>query len=225
MSGAADFDRLYAILGHRFRAPSLLIEALTHPSTGAGVNYQRLEFLGDRVLGLVIADMLYSRYPTLKEGSLARRLADLVRREALAAVAERIALVPHIIMAKSAEEDGGRAKPAILADVCEAVIGALYRDGGLEAARGFIEKAWVPLLNNAACGGRDAKSALQEWAQGAGLPTPTYREIGRVGPDHAPSFTVEVEVRGHKPEAGTGPSKRAAEMLAAEALLKKVQDG
>lgn len=224
MSGAGDLDGLYLILGHRFRAPSLLVEALTHPSTAGGINYQRLEFLGDRVLGLVIADLLYSRYPSLKEGELARRLADLVRREALVEVALKIGLVPHIIMAKSAEDDGGRKKPAILADACEAVIGALYRDGGLDVARAFIESAWTPLLTDSSRGGRDPKSALQEWAQGAGLPTPVYRETGREGPDHAPSFTVEVEVRGHKPVSGTGSSKRAAEMLAAETLLKKVQN-
>ncbi|MDA5194268.1 ribonuclease III [Govanella unica] len=223
MSSLDDLDGLYSILGHRFEDLSLLTEALTHPSMAGGVNYQRLEFLGDRVLGLIIADLLYTRSPTVKEGVLARQLADLVRQEALAEVAQTIGLVPYIRLAKSAEDDGGRSKPAILADACEAVIGALYLDSGLEAAGNFIERAWASLLNDRTRGMRDAKSALQEWAQGKGYPTPSYRETAREGPDHAPSFTVEVEVRGHPPVAGSGPSKRAAEMLAADILLKKVQ--
>lgn len=211
-------------LDHSFRQPELLREALTHPSVSGARNYQRLEFLGDRVLGLVIAEMLYARYPNLREGALARKLADLVRRETLAEIAQAAGIDQAIVLARSAEEDGGRAKAAILADACEAVIGALYLDGGLRPARRFIERHWDALLSDRSRGGRDAKSSLQEWAQGRGLPPPVYREISRSGPDHAPSFVIEVNVQGRAPKSGEGSSKRLAEMAAAEAMLKEIND-
>lgn len=223
-AAGGDPEILAGELDHSFRRPELLREALTHPSTGGSVNYQRLEFLGDRVLGLVIAEMLYDRYPGLREGALARRLADLVRRETLAAVALDAGIDSAIVMARSAEDDGGRTKPAILADACEAVIGALYLDGGLRPARRFIERHWDQLISDDSRGGRDAKSALQEWAQGRGLPPPVYRELSRSGPDHAPSFRIEVNIKGRSPKAGEGSSKRLAEMAAAEAMLKEIND-
>lgn len=223
-AAGGDPNRLADELDYSFRRPELLREALTHPSTSGNVNYQRLEFLGDRVLGLVIAEMLYLRYPSLREGALARRLADLVRRETLAAVALAAGIDEAIVMARSAEDDGGRAKAAILADACEAVIGALYLDGGLRPARRFIERHWDKLISDDSRGGRDAKSALQEWAQGRGLPPPAYRELSRSGPDHAPSFRIEVNVQGRSPTSGEGSSKRLAEMAAAEAMLKEIND-
>lgn len=223
MSNDGDLAGLYRLLGHSFKKAALLREALTHPSLGGGANYQRLEFLGDRVLGIVIADLLYQNYPNLREGDLARRFADLVRRETLAEVCRAEKLESHILMAKSAEDDGGRNKPAIQADVCEAVIGALYVDGGLSVARRFIERAWAAFLVDNKRGNRDAKSALQEWAQGRGLATPSYMEIERSGPDHAPSFVIEVVVEGWPPVRGEGPSKRIAEMMAAEIMLQHVR--
>lgn len=220
---AADAAELSATLGHSFHRPDLLQEALSHPSLGGRVNYQRLEFLGDRVLGLIIAQCLYDRYPGLREGALARRLADLVRRETLAEVALAAGLDRAVRMARGTEDDGGRSKPAILADVCEAVIGALYLDGGMRAARQFIDRNWEGYLSDDRRGGRDAKSALQEWAQGRGLAAPVYREVARSGPDHAPVFVVEAAVAGQPPRRGEGASKRVAEMAAAEAVLKDIQ--
>lgn len=222
MKAAPEYDGLYEILGYRFKKPSRVTEALTHPSLSGGVNYQRLEFLGDRVLGLVMAETVYARNPGSKEGILARQFTDLVRKEALAIVAQNLGLSPYVRLAKSEEDDGGREKSAILADVCEALIGALYIDGGFEVARAFIEKAWAPLLADGARGARDAKSQLQEWAQGLGRPTPSYRVIERMGPDHAPSFVVEVSVEGYEPVTGEGTSKRAAEMMAADLLFQQV---
>lgn len=213
------FAELEDRLGHRFRKPALLREALTHPSVGGPVNYQRLEFLGDRVLGVVMADALFARFPNLKEGSLARRFASLVKRETLAEVALGVGFDRALFLAKGAEDEGGRQKPAILADVCEAVIGALFLDGGIKASRQFIEREWRDLIVEEERGSRDPKSALQEWAQGRGLKPPEYVEVERSGPDHALEFTVEARLNGYPPAAGKGPSKRMAEKEAAEAML------
>ncbi len=211
-------------LGHRFRQPALLREALTHPSVGGPANYQRLEFLGDRVLGLIIAEALYERFPNLKEGSLARRFASLVKRETLADVALTVGLDEHLLLAKGAEDEGGRQKPAILADVCEAVIGAIFLDDGYEAARRFVEAEWRDLIAEEERGTRDPKSALQEWAQGRGLNPPEYVEVDRRGPDHALYFTVEARLDGCPPATGAGSSKRVAEKEAARAMLKSLGD-
>jgi ribonuclease-3 len=197
-------------LGHEFADTSLLVRALTHPSAGAS-NYQRFEFLGDRVLGLVIARWLLELFPQADEGELAIRYNALVRKEACADVAERIGLGEHVIMGGGEEKAGGRKKPAILGDVCEAVIAALYLDGGLEVARGLIEAEWVH---------QDAKTALQEWAQARGHPVPSYNLTGRTGPDHAPEFTVEVQAGREAPLRAKGSSKRQAEQAAAQAMLE-----
>jgi len=224
-SGAAsDLDLLSDRLGHAFAKPALLREALTHPSAsgrrgGKSLNYQRLEFLGDRVLGLIVAELLYREFPREPEGDLARRLAALVREETLAQVAEDLELGEFMVIAGSEEGAGERANPSLLSDVCEAAIGALYLDGGLEAARAFIERCWRPLLAADLEPPQDAKTALQEWAQGRGLPLPSYREVAREGPDHEPRFTVAVSVAGHEAAEGEGRSKRAAEQAAAERLL------
>ncbi len=222
---------LREILGHRFADPDLLQQALTHPSTfGAaagrrhGASYERLEFLGDRVLGLVVADMLYRSFPGESEGPLARRLAELARKEAIARVAESIDLGRHLVLSRGEEDGGGRQNPSLLADACEAVIGALYLDGGLEAARVFIEREWQPLLEENTRPPKDAKTALQEWAQGSGLPLPSYRIVASEGPPHDPVFEVEVEVAGRPPVTGSGRSRRAAEQAAASALLADVTE-
>ena len=223
--------RLTGLLGHSFKDPQVLEEALIHRSAaerqreGAVHRYgnERLEFLGDRVLSLVMADMLLEQFPSESEGELARRHAALVRAGALAAVAREIQLGEDLILGESEDATGGRDKPAILADACEAVIGALYVDGGLAAARGFIGRLWQPLISGSPNPPRDPKTELQEWAQGRGLPLPSYREVGREGPAHAPKFVIEVAVKGHDAMRGAGGNKREAERIAAQALLETLR--
>ncbi len=215
-------QELSAVLGHVFHDPDLLEQALTHRSAmvAGQEGYERLEFLGDRVLALVVADMLLDAFPTENEGALAKRYTALVRRETLADVAREIGLGRYIHLSRGESEGGGRENEGILADVCEAVIAALYRDGGLAAARAFIERHWTTRLRKALRPPQDSKTALQEWAQARGYPLPTYRTIGRVGPDHAPIFTVSVAIPGFAPAKGEGPSKRSAEQAAAAQLLE-----
>ncbi|HXV22944.1 MAG TPA: ribonuclease III [Alphaproteobacteria bacterium] len=223
-AGANDsLASLSEALGHRFAAPSLLRFAVTHSSaSGRGVTAnERLEFLGDRVLGLVIADLLYRHFASEDEGHLARRFAVLVSRESLAQVAGRIGLARFLTLARGEEESGGRTNPAILADACEAVIAALYLDGGLEAARRFIEGEWGKLMQQDERPPQDPKTALQEWAQAAGRKLPSYIVVGSEGPAHEPLFTVEVRVEGLPPALGTGRSKRAAEQAAAAESLRR----
>ena len=226
-AGAADRAGLEAALGHRFRDPALLAEALTHPSaTGRHGrrkrSYERLEFLGDRVLGLLVAHLLIERFPEDAEGALTHRQVALVQEGALAQVAERLGLGRWLEVARSEAEGGGRERPALLADCCEALIGALYLDGGLEAARGFVASEWEPFLAGVATPPRDPKMALQEWAQGRGLEPPAYRLLATDGPPHAPRFTVEAGLPGFPPAVGEGRSKRAAEREAARRLLDHV---
>jgi ribonuclease-3 len=211
-------------LGHRFFDGRYLERALTHASLGVARSNERLEFLGDRVLGLIIAEKLYAEFPDLDEGGLAVRLNALVRREACARVAEAAELPKYLVLASSEESSGGRAKPAILAGACEAVIAALYLDGGMEAVKRFVLRYWEAEFETLAPELRDAKTALQEWAQSGALahrPQPAYTVRRRVGPDHAPVFTVEVLVEGLDPVAGEGRTKREAEQAAAHALLLK----
>lgn len=221
----ADHDALSRALGHRFADPALLREALTHPSTdlqdrgSARFGYERLEFLGDRVLGLIIAEWLLDRFPTEPEGSLARRHTALVRRETLAQIARDIGLGAHLILSPGEDESGGRENDAILADACEAVIAALYLDGGLEAPRSFIRSAFAAAIDRHERPPQDAKTALQEWAQARGLPLPDYRTVSRSGPDHKPLFEIEVSITGHPPASASGSSKRVAERQAARLLL------
>ncbi|NNG03989.1 MAG: ribonuclease III, partial [Inquilinus sp.] len=171
-------DALSVLLQHRFARPALLREALTHPSTdpqargGASFGYERLEFLGDRVLGLVVAEWLLERFPDEPEGALSRRHTDLVRRETLAEIARGIELGRHLILSAGEAEYGGRENEAILADGCEAVIAALYLDGGLEAARRFVRSAFAEVIDRHRRPPLDAKTALQEWVQARGLPLP-----------------------------------------------------
>lgn len=212
---------LETALGHRFNDATLLARALTHASAGDADNEQ-LEFLGDRILGFVIAEMLMKQFPGEHEGALALKLNALVRQETCARVAEASRLDKHIILAASEDRSGGRKKAAILGDACEAVIAALYLDGGLDVARGFVERYWQPLFAEVTGDLRDPKNALQEWAQGRALGTPVYKMSRREGPDHAPRFTVEVRVPKHDPAEGEGASLRAAEQAAARALLARV---
>lgn len=215
---------LEEILGHRFRDPALLKRALTHASASEKQSNERLEFLGDRVLGLVVAEKLHALYPDDPEGVLAVKLNALVRRETCAAAAEAADLPKHLILAKSEVSNGGRAKAAILAGACEAVIAALYLDGGYEAARKFVERYWANAFEALGADLRDAKTALQEWAQGrkGKNSAPAYRMSKREGPDHEPRFEVEVSVAGEEPAIGIGKSKREAEQAAAKALLQRL---
>lgn len=216
-----NLDELLNKLGYRFEKPALLDEALTHVSApkADGQSYQRLEFLGDRVLGLAIADLLYRTFPGAPEGELSRRLAELVRRESCAEIAITWDVGPYLKLGAGEAHSGERRNQTILADVCEAIIGAVFLDGGYEAARGVIERAFQPLLEAPRRPLRDPKSALQEWAQGRGLPPPTYTIVEQTGPDHAPKFRVMVKVKGAETEFGLGTSKRIAEQAAARSLL------
>lgn len=210
-------------LGHKFRDPALLSRALTHASANSESSNERLEFLGDRVLGLVIAEKLHVLYPHDSEGALALKLNALVRKEACAAAAEGAGLSDHLILANSETASGGRKKAVILAGACEAVIAALYLDGGMGAARGFIERYWRDAFANLSEDMRDAKTTLQEWAQAKkGGSAPVYRTARRDGPDHAPRFEVEVSVIDEEPALGQGSSKREAEQAAAKAMLQRL---
>lgn len=221
-----DLATLAHAVGHAFVDPALLSEALTHSSAaGSGprrFGNERLEFLGDRVLGLVVAEMLFAEFPDDAEGALARRFTGLVRREALERVAESLELGRYVILSDSEERSGGRRNRGIQSDACEALIGALYLDGGIVAARRFILERWRPLIAAHGRGRRDSKTRLQEWAQGRGLALPRYRVLVREGPAHAPVFTVEAMVDGFAPASGSAPSKRAAEQNAASALLAQI---
>lgn len=213
-------------IGHTFTSQRLLTEALTHSSfQGDGPRHcnERLEFVGDRVLGLVIANLLYHRFPGEEVGALARRHAALVRREALVEVAEQIALADCLRLSRGEEEAGGRRNPGLLADACEALIAAVCLDGGFAAATDVVERLWAPLIDRDVSPPKDAKTMLQEWVQGRGMPLPTYRETERSGPPHAPVFRVEVSIEGLDPVEATGPSKRAAERAAAAILLTRVR--
>lgn len=217
-------ESLETALGHSFASPELLQRALTHASadeTGLTGAYERLEFLGDRVLGLVVADMLYGRFPNADEGELARRFNALVQRETVADAARAISLGSHLVLGTGEAQAGGRTKTAILADACEAVLAAVYLDAGLEQARRVIERLWRVRIEAQTDAPRDPKTALQEWSQGRGLGLPVYREVGREGPHHAPRFTVEVCIPGMESVTGVGGSKREAERAAAEALLER----
>jgi len=224
---AGRHELLEEALEHRFVRPDLLQLALTHSSTVRtpsirSLSNQRLEFLGDRVLGLVVAQLLYEQFPDEDEGALARRSVALVRREALAEIAQEISLAPHVIMSTGEEDAGGRANPGLLADTLEAVIAALYLDGGLEAADAFIRGRWQRLVDANQAPPTDAKTLLQEWAQARSLALPVYEEVGREGPDHAPLFRIRVSLEGHGSANASGPSKRAAEQGAAEILLERL---
>ena len=220
------FEALEEKLGHVFADKALLRRALTHASADAAISNERLEFLGDRVLGLVVAEKLHALYPDDPEGILALKFNALARGLACAKAAAAAGLAEHLILAQSEQVSGGRAKPAILSGACEAVIAALYLDGGLDAARAFIEKYWDGQFESLTSEMRDSKTRLQEWAQGRGRGesgAPVYALLSRKGPDHAPRFTVEVTVNGHEPATGEGNSKREAEQDAAANLLARVQ--
>ena len=210
-------------LGYAFQDPARLHMALTHSSARVGtpdaMDNERLEFLGDRVLGLAIAEQLSEMFPEASEGDLARRFNRLVRKETCAAVAQDLDLGRYVIMSCGEEDSGGRGKTTILGNACEAILGAVFLDGGFDAARSIIRELWGPYMRSAEAVPADAKSALQEWAQGRGLPLPRYIEVSRQGPDHAPHFTAEVQISGLESARGDGRNKRVAEQTAASVML------
>ena len=219
-------SKLEKRLEYTFSDKELLKRALTHSSAispGKRIkhSYQRLEFLGDRVLGLVVADLLFKRAPGANEGELSRTLNSVVRKESCAEVARALDLGAAIYLGTSEARTGGAEKEAILGDVCEAIIGAIYCDGGLSAAYNFVEKAFASHLNNADAHRADAKTSLQEWAQGRKLSTPTYSEVSRTGPDHAPIFYMAVRVEGFEEAMAQGASKKIAEHKAARNFLRR----
>ncbi|MBY9068399.1 ribonuclease III [Hyphomonas sp. WL0036] len=213
------------IIGYRFKEPAQLERAFTHPSAIAPsgdtvkLSNQRLEFLGDRVLNLVIAERLIDRRQSDSEGDLAPRLNRLVKKGACAEAMRHLALQRFLLLSESEVASGGRDRESTLGDACEAVIAAIYQDGGLAAARKFIERAWAPQFENAPAETKDPKTLLQEWVQGQGHPLPEYIVTGRSGPDHAPVYEVEVRLPMGK-AAATGPSKREAERHAAALMLR-----
>jgi ribonuclease III len=220
----ADPKELEDAIGHSFGDKHLLTQALTHASAinggVSGQTYQRLEFLGDRVLGLVVADFLVELFPEAPEGDLSRRLARLVSRETCTEVADEMRL-EKFLRVGGGPRGRSPATPSVLADACEAVIGAVYRDGGLPAAQKMIGQFWLARIDSMTGPLRDAKTALQEWAQRRGMETPSYAEISRSGPDHAPEFEIEVIVGTIPPGRGIGRSKREAEQVAAAAVLRR----
>jgi ribonuclease-3 len=225
--GGAAVTALERRIGHEFSDRKLLLTALTHASAMGDftapvrASYQRLEFLGDRVLALVVAEMLLEAFPRAPEGELAQRLNGLVRNETCADVALALDIGQAIRLGGGEAQSGGRWKAAILGDVCEAVIGALHLDGGIDAARRFIAANWRERMLNWHGPLRDAKTTLQEWVQARGLPTPTYRIVDRSGPDHAPVFAVEVAIENTETARGEGRSRRDAEQDAATILLRR----
>jgi ribonuclease III len=235
-------EQLQKALGHKFADPRLLEEALVHPSANPRRSraksarqknadaaptlrdYNRLEFIGDRVLGLVVATLLAERFPQAEAGELALRYNALVKQDSLARLALSLGLGDFIQLSRSERDSGGAGKPAILADACEAVVAALYLDGGLKVAERFVRRHMEPLFDNfAASAAKDAKTALQEWAAARGLAAPRYEVVSQEGPPHEPHFTVAVRLGNGEPERGQGGSKRTAEQEAAGRLLARLE--
>lgn len=226
MSSRSDAAIVAKRLGHAFARAELLERALTHAShTGekAGSDYERLEFLGDRVLGLAVADMLYRAYDHEDEGALAKRLTALVQQAALVQVGAALDLGPHLRLSASERKSG--VKDAVMADAVEALVGAVYLDAGYDTAAAVVARFWAPLLAQHLMPPEEAKTRLQEWAQARGLPLPAYDVVAQEGPSHAPQFTVRVTVEGMEPAAATCGSKRAAEKEAAATLLARIDAG
>ena len=223
----ADLQAFCARIGHEFQDAELLIRAVTHASIASETrpDNQRLEFLGDRVLGLVMAEALFEADRDASEGQLAPRFNALVRKETCADVAREVDLGAVLKLGRSEMVSGGRRKEALLADAIEAVIAAVYLDAGLDAARGMILRLWGSRIDTVEDDARDAKTALQEWAQARGQLPPVYAEVSREGPDHAPVFTIEAQLASGEAERASAPAKRQAEQAAAKALLQRVGNG
>ncbi|MHA7851796.1 ribonuclease III [Roseovarius sp.] len=227
MKLSAELKAFEERLGHRFEQPALLVRAVTHSSMASPTrdDNQRLEFLGDRVLGLVMAEALLERDRSAEEGLLAPRFNALVRKEACADVAREIALGDVLKLGRSEMLSGGRRKQALLGDAMEAVIAAVYRDAGFDVAKAVVLRLWGRRIDSVKEDARDAKTALQEWAQARGQTPPAYVETARSGPDHAPQFTIEARLQNGEVETASAGSKRQAEQAAAKALLARLKQG
>lgn len=227
MKLSADLKAFEGRIGHRFAEPELLLRAVTHSSMSSPTreDNQRLEFLGDRVLGLVMSEALLARDKSATEGQLAPRFNALVRKEACADVAKDIDLGAVLKLGRSEMMSGGRRKQALLGDAMEAVIAAVYLDAGFEAARTMVLRLWGSRIEDVKADARDAKTSLQEWAQARGQKPPKYVETARSGPDHAPVFTIRVELENGESKDATAGSKRQAEQAAAKALLARLGQG
>ncbi|WP_145104684.1 ribonuclease III [Cereibacter sediminicola] len=225
MKLSTDLRAFEGRIGHAFREPDLLLRAVTHASLSSATrpDNQRLEFLGDRVLGLVMAEALLAADRAATEGQLAPRFNALVRKETCAAVAREVGLGDVLKLGRSEMLSGGRRKEALLGDALEAVIAAVYLDAGFEAARRLVLGLWGERIAQVEADARDAKTALQEWAQARGLPPPCYEAVDRSGPDHAPIFTVEVRLGNGETERSAAGTKRVAEQAAARALLARME--
>lgn len=225
MKLSGDLQAFAARIGHEFKEPDLLVRALTHGSISSSTrpDNQRLEFLGDRVLGLVMSEKLLRDDPNAPEGTLAPRYNALVRKETCADVARQVDLGAVLKLGRSEMKTGGRRKLALLGDAMEAVIAAVYLDADLDAARDMILRLWGDRINKVEADARDAKTALQEWAQARKMAVPKYVETARDGPDHAPVFTIEVQLADGKSATAQANSKRAAEQAAAKALLAQLE--
>ena len=220
MSDFASF--LETALGHPVKDLTLFERAATHASVGRA-SYDRLEFLGDRVLGLVIARLLYERFPDEPEGQLSKRLNALVSRETCAEVGRALGIPGHIRLGKQAREDRAAESDNVVGDVVESLIGALFIDSGLEEAEAFISKSWAPYVENQQRAPQHPKSALQELAADLGLAPPDYELVSRIGKHHAPTFRIRVSIKGGGEAEAEGPSKQDAEKAAAAALLEKIR--
>lgn len=217
-------DNLQETIGYRFQSTEYIERALTHASTGRAKNYERLEFLGDRVLGLVIAHILWSSFPEENEGGLAKRHAALVQGKMLADIAQTIHLGDFMILSDSERAAGGAENENILADGLESLLGAMYLDGGIAACTNFIQRFWKDKIHTMTEPPQDPKTELQEWAQKRSLPLPVYELESKEGPDHAPTFRIGVRIEGFSPAVATGLSRRKAEKEAAEMLLALLKD-
>jgi len=218
------FTLLEERIGYTFKNPVLLRQALTHSSKSGEDNNERLEFLGDRVLNLIMAHALFEQFPQEAEGSLAKRHSALVQGRMLAAIGTGIALGDFIILSDSERHSGGAENENIVSDAMEALLGAVFLDGGLTPAQEMILRLWGDNIRNTAEVYADPKTALQEWVQARGLPLPDYEIVGKSGPDHAPLFILEVKVKGHSPLRAEGPSRRQAEKTAAALMLAALKD-
>jgi len=227
-----EFETLQQAIGYRFRDRGLLEHAMTHTSranedvSGGVVDNESMEFLGDALLGFVVADMLFRDFPQFDEGQKSKTKANIVSTATLAKQAERLQLGDHLLLGRGEEKTGGRRKQALLADTYEALIAAMYLDGGIEPARAFIVREFAPLFDEVrrdGVSGQDYKSALQELLQSRDLPLPEYRLVATAGPDHRKSFEIQVGVRGEPLASATGASKKEAEQEAARAALEKLR--
>lgn len=224
MSQKRSIENLEALLQHSFDNRALLQDALTHSSTGNEKNYERLEFLGDRVLGLIVAEMLYQKFPAEPEGDLAKRLSALVQGKLLAKVAAAIDLGEYVEFSDAERQAGGAQNENILADVFEAVIGALYLDAGFKKCHAFVEAQLADSVFEMKAPPQHPKTALQEWVQAKGLGLPVYEVIKQHGPDHMPIFDVQLSVEGYTPVVAHGPSRQKAEKIAAQTFLASLAE-